>query len=135
MHTHLLTTHHHMTAPHTHTHTLLSPSSLTHSHTHIYTHIRVLIVVITPSNNKALIINMFGCRSVYLALVYGSWGERVCMCASVRCGTRGRRFDDFEICCVCACVCLCEGVSAPMYGAMMSPSQSTFAYDKASFVV
>lgn len=57
------------------------------------------------------------------------------MCASVRCGTRGRRFDDFEICCccVCACVCLCEGLS--MYGAMMSPSQSTFAYDKASFVV
>lgn len=99
----------------------------------MHTHIRVLIVVITPSNNKALIINMFGCWSVYLALVCGSWGERVCVCASVRCGTRGRRFDDFEICC-CVCVCVC-GVYALMYGVMMSQSQSTFAYDKGSFVL
>lgn len=31
----------------------------------------------------------------------------VCVCASVRCGTRGRRFDYFEMChsaAVCVCV-------------------------------
>lgn len=76
-----------------------SPPGITCTHRGEHTHIRVLIVVITPSNNKALIINMFGCRSVYLALVYRSWGERVCAGAPVRCGIRGRRFDDFEICC------------------------------------
>lgn len=94
----------------THTHTQHHYIMSTHTHSCVHAHIRVLIVVITPSNNKTLIINMFGCGSVYLALVRRSWGERFCVCASVRCGTEGGRFDDFRTCC-CACVGVRGGCS------------------------
>ncbi len=50
------------------------------------------------------------------------------MCASVRCGTRGRRFDEFEICC-CVWVCVKGqvgvGACTLSYGVMML---SQYAY-------